>query len=36
MEISDKVLQTNAQYSFDKFLKEMEEAAVPSASSPWE
>ena len=28
MEISDKVLQTTAQYSFDKFLKAMEEAAV--------
>ena len=28
MKISDKVLQTTAQYSFDKFLKAMEEAAV--------
>ena len=28
MEVSDKVLQTTAQYSFDKFLKAMEEAAV--------
>ena len=28
MEVSDKVLQTTAQYSFDKFLQAMEEAAV--------